>query len=795
MLAVLVQIVGYDPVAGAPVTLCAASHDDSRLCHLNGQTWWPTIAKLPTLRYDFFDGAFGGQITAPSSSLTLMVEPWPLFGRYQLADAAIRIWTGELGATWDAFTLRFDGRVSAQPALADIRADIDFAADDRWLDTALLSTYAGTTGVEGPATLKGQPKPLALGAPRYVAGTLIDTVNSVFQVSGYGRVNGFEAAMEKLARYGAPIGDAASFAALVAADVPAGRWATCNAQGLARLGAPPTGQISFLVQGDAAGPDGWARKPGQLIRRIAQIAGGAGKLDDASLNALDAATPFTLSVYLDQQTTGRELIQKIAASVNAVALVSWTGKLFVLPIGLHGGGVTLAADGSNLPPVSSVKQIDIDAPYQKLAIGAERAWTVHALGDIAFEAALIDRGRYDPNETYREGNIVDLADGSRWLDVATAPVKGITPGAVGDTTWFNMNPATKASDITYENGDTLEELKPAEAGADVTGNNTSKDTANVGGRPVADVIKDMQTNGLNALYATAFAQNLAAIVDAVRSLQDGSALTVQIANLTTKINDPTQNGLQVTNLIGAAQPDGNGGVVFVIGQNTALGTPGRLLGQTIDTIVSQVGGHDNSITALKEIVTGSDGTSSLKAMLTLSSDGKVTGYENTLDKGVSTFDVLTDYFRVIAMDGSGKAFTPFSIVDGVVTMLDVVVRKLSYEALVPLFGGTYNKLDPAGGFQKFPGGYLRQWGQYRATIAQEATVRITFPVPFLDLQGCNAIGFNNNNSNTKDLWPQTTNDRDINGCSFKMQAATGNAQTIDGFDWEAWRTYDTTVAQ
>ena len=112
------------------------------------------------------------------------------------------------------------GGSSSQPTLKDFAASIDFAVDDRWLDKPLLTTFAGTTGAEGPAALKGQVKPLALGAPRYVSGTLIDSINSVFQVSGYGAVNGFEAALEKLARYNAPTGDFASYAALVAATIP-----------------------------------------------------------------------------------------------------------------------------------------------------------------------------------------------------------------------------------------------------------------------------------------------------------------------------------------------------------------------------------------------------------------------------------------------------------------------------------------------------------------------------------------------------------------------------------------------
>lgn len=454
MVAVLVQIDGYDPVTAAAVTLYAASHDDPAVCMLNGQTWWPALANLPTLRYDLFDGAFGGSISAPASSLSMQAEPWPNLGRYMLADARLRLWTGSVGAAWASYTLRFDGRITGQPKLADGRAEIDFAVDDRWLDTAFLATYAGTTGIEGPAALKGQVKPLALGAPRYVPGKLIDVVNSVFQVSAYGAVQGFDYALERLARFGAATSDYATYAALIAATLAPGTWATCKASGLARFGAPPTGQVSFLLQGDNSGTDGWARKPGQLIRRLALLSGGTGKIDDTSLNALDTARAYNLSLYLEEQTTAREIIQKIAASVNAVAGVSWTGQLFLLPVGIGAATVTLAADGSALPPVGPVQQIEIAAPFRKLALTAERAWTVHQLGDIASTATLVDLGGYATGATYREGNIVELPSGARYMYSAVTPTAGNAPP---NATYWTVLPAAASTDFTNVSGATKPE--------------------------------------------------------------------------------------------------------------------------------------------------------------------------------------------------------------------------------------------------------------------------------------------------------------------------------------------------
>lgn len=466
MRAVVVQIDGREQLAGPPVVLRAASHDDPGVCHLDEKTWWPTLSRLPTLRYDLFDGAFGGQITAPSSSLIMQTEPWPDFGGYSLADAGFRLWTGEAGAPWSEWTLRFDGRVKGQPRSQDLQAQIEFAVDDAWLDAPVLGTYAGTGGAEGGPEVKGAIKPLALGAPRYASGVLVDAVNTVIQLSGAGPIAGIDVALDKLSRFPASVGDFANHAALVAAAIPAGRFGTCLAEGKVRHGAPPEGLLSYLLRGDTAGrASGFPRTPGELILRIAQLCGGAGKVDEGSLAALDVGRPMPLSIMVTDQTTARELIQRIAQSVNCVAGVSWLGKLFVARIGALGDPVLeLRADGSALPAVSGVEQITAGAPWWRVEVQAQPTWTLHGLGDVAFTAPLFERGRFDPTETYREGHIVDLGNGSRWLYTSTVPGSSAPPSAA----WSNLSPALGAADISYGDGSTLEQLKPATAGADKT---------------------------------------------------------------------------------------------------------------------------------------------------------------------------------------------------------------------------------------------------------------------------------------------------------------------------------------
>ncbi|CAD7335332.1 hypothetical protein FIM10_02190 [Sphingomonadales bacterium 56] len=430
MKAYLIQIDAWAGSTATPVRL--ASHDDDSLCHLDGQTWWPAIATLPTLRYDFFDGAFDASaITSPTGSFTAAIDAIPNLPALALHDTRVRVWRGELGDAWGSFALIFDGRVKEQPAISDGIASFSIGTDDSWLDHPLLSTYAGTGGAEGSTDLQGQVKPLALGAPRFAPAVLVDAVDNIYQISAYGAINGVTLAFDRLTRFGAVQANYASFATLDAATVTRGRWATSLAGGYVRLGAPADGLVSFHVEGDAVG--GWSRLPGALIARIAAIAGGTAKVASADITALNAARPWNLSLMVTAQTTARELIQRIAASVNAVAYVDWLGMLRVAAVGIGTPTLTMAADGSALPPVASVEQVAIAAPYWRLSQGAVPTWQVHAPGDIAYNLRE-PQGEYQAGTAYREGDIVSLPNGSQWLFIGATPVAGSAP-ATGNANW------------------------------------------------------------------------------------------------------------------------------------------------------------------------------------------------------------------------------------------------------------------------------------------------------------------------------------------------------------------------
>ncbi|WP_427036651.1 phage tail spike protein [Cytobacillus pseudoceanisediminis] len=70
-----------------------------------------------------------------------------------------------------------------------------------------------------------------------------------------------------------------------------------------------------------------------------------------------------------------------------------------------------------------------------------------------------------------------------WIDTSQVPNISRTWNG---TAWVKSTP-TRANEILFDDLKTIESLKPAQAGADVTGNNTAANTNNVGDQPAANV--------------------------------------------------------------------------------------------------------------------------------------------------------------------------------------------------------------------------------------------------------------------------------------------------------------------
>lgn len=484
-------------------TLRLSSVQDRTVNGLNGVTWWPGIVRKPVLAMKLFDGDFSSDIQPGQATIDLSVNALEKMDanarRFIWAGANITIHAGATGQAWP-WTTVFSGRVDSFKAQGN-RLTLTATVDEEPFATDVLSlSYAGTGGLEGGADIKGKPKPWALGAPRNIEPVLIDSVNSVFQVSAYSTIKAVDALYERGADFGASYGDYASYTALVAANIPPGRWATCFASGLIRLGAPPYGVITADVQGDYLSST-WVRLPGDIIGRVcSQLGISSSLLNTASLDALDSYAGTlpaggNISLYLTEQTDVLSLAKRIARTFNAQAGVSWTGKLFTTRLAIGTPSTTLDAQQTRLPRVIESVETDVSPPYAKMQMGGERAWRVHSFDEIAFQAELVDKGDYSASETYREGNIVfQPSDGVRYVYINPTATSGNAPPDV--SYWSAMqsqDPAVATAVANASDAQTTASAAQATASAAQTVADAAQDAADAA-QADATVALDTLTN-------------------------------------------------------------------------------------------------------------------------------------------------------------------------------------------------------------------------------------------------------------------------------------------------------------
>lgn len=407
------------------VRVCADGDPDST--GAANERWWPAISAQPVIQSRFFDGDFTSSVEPATAAMEIRLDvlmaggAYPGVERYDWAGASCRLQRLSAGALVDVQVMQVES-FAAENMVLGLRLK---AAGDLFDAEVLRSRYAGTTGAEGTADLKGQLKPWVFGRARNIEPVAINQVDSVFQVSGYGPVQAISAVYERGASFGASIGDYATYAALVAATIPPGRWATCLAQGMFRLGAPPAGVITCDVDGDNTG--GFLRRTGAILTEIAGRIGLSGKVSGTSMAALDSAVARNVNILLREQISFIELAQRMLAPCNAVGSVGADGRLIASRVVFGSEQFTLDAQGREMPAVLGMARQNTSAPYKRVQLGAARSWRVHSFDEIAFYAELVDRGLYDAATTYREGNIVDKIDKSRWLYINPTPSSGNAP--------------------------------------------------------------------------------------------------------------------------------------------------------------------------------------------------------------------------------------------------------------------------------------------------------------------------------------------------------------------------------
>jgi hypothetical protein len=180
-------------------------------------------------------------------------------------------------------------------------------------------TNSGATGIEGTAdTIMGQNKPRLWGARApNIRAVLLNSSSLIYGVN-FGRGGSTAAVSNIHVVYdeGVALGagtDYANLAALQAAVIAAGQYATCLAEGLFRLGSKAAGIITCDVTQSSTTA---GKHIAGVINALLLDAGvSSGDISSSDITALEADAPYDVYYYVESEdTTYRQILDKIAAS-------------------------------------------------------------------------------------------------------------------------------------------------------------------------------------------------------------------------------------------------------------------------------------------------------------------------------------------------------------------------------------------------------------------------------------------------------------------------------------------------
>ena len=264
----------------------------------------------------------------------------------------VKVWAGDPAWPRGQFRLVFDG------VIADVgsagRESVNLVLRDK---LQRLNTPISEAKLGGATPNKDAALPVPFGECHNVTPLLANPATLE-----YGFLGAVESVFEARSN-GKPVG--------VVRDGGAGRF---------RLKSDPfSTTITASVQGDNVG--GYAPRIAPLVQRIATGYGKASDrftnadLDLANLAAFDLAHPQTVGLYVADRSNQAQVIQQLAASVGAQALMSRTGQLRLVQVGLPGTGVPLAIGPAQMNERSlrAAQRLPVTAAVK---IGFDKNWTV-----------------------------------------------------------------------------------------------------------------------------------------------------------------------------------------------------------------------------------------------------------------------------------------------------------------------------------------------------------------------------------------------------------------------------------
>lgn len=451
-----------------------------------GLAWDAAIVERPKLSIELFNATMDGKMQAGRAQFSLALNavtahprPKDLYWK----GAEVVIWDVDTPA-WSTPTFRghvTDGTPDRETGRLSITAEVSGAV---LIDKPLLTlTFGGGGGADGDGGKRGVFKPAGFGPVENIEPVWFDQTRNIGMIDGYGNTVAINWLGEGRSSFGASVADYPTYAALAAAidakAVPRGRWATCLAEGMVGLGAPPNGVITVdAVFG--------SNRIGAMVLRILGTHAGitADRLDIGAFAALDAAVNRAVRYWTADQRNIRDLVEALARSANASPFLTFAGKFSITRV--VGGAPSLELDlsGGTAPRVLNVRNAAVEPPAYRLAARTARPARVLSYAEVNYKDDFDDtNGLYKVDEVYRAGDLVWLANGAKFLFIADTPAAGRPLPAVtypptppaSNAYWQQLLPPTKAkwTDIVDDGG------KPAD-NADVTRDNIAGGIENQG---------------------------------------------------------------------------------------------------------------------------------------------------------------------------------------------------------------------------------------------------------------------------------------------------------------------------
>lgn len=239
----------------------------------------------------------------------------------------VRVLRGVPGGSYASYVVEFVG--SSVEMTADGDNLVLALRDNSWKLAKPLqnNTYLGTGGKEGGADLKGRRKPLLLGPARNFVPIPVDQARQIYQLH-----DGTLANVSKVYDRAVPLSfsqNYASYAALQAAGVAGGFYATCLAEGFIKLGAKLAGDLTV----DATGAFSTATNVPDLVKGVIKTYGG---LTDSDLDltlfaqaASDASQDYEGFYFNEPDIQIDSLIESMVAGINGFWFLTRAGKFAV----------------------------------------------------------------------------------------------------------------------------------------------------------------------------------------------------------------------------------------------------------------------------------------------------------------------------------------------------------------------------------------------------------------------------------------------------------------------------------